>query len=124
MPRGARYAEMEAQFARGKVAMMISGPWAWDNVRKVGIDFGVAPIPAVAGQPAKPFVGVLGCMVSAPSKLKDVAREFLENHLLQVEQPEDRVCRRAAGHAGQQGLLRRAASRPNDPRHHGQRPRR
>jgi maltose/maltodextrin transport system substrate-binding protein len=87
MPKGARYAEMEAGFARGKVAMMISGPWAWDNARKAGIDFGVAPIPAVVpGQPSQPFVGVLGCMVSAPSKLKDVAREFLENHLLRPEQ--------------------------------------
>ena len=44
-----------------------------------GIRFGVAPIPAVAGQPARPFVGVLGCMITAPSRLKDVAREFLEH---------------------------------------------
>ena len=85
MPQGARYSEMEGAFARGQVAMMINGPWAWDNVRKVGIDFGVAPIPSVAGKPSKPFVGVLGCMITAPSKLKDLAREFLENHLLKVE---------------------------------------
>ncbi len=84
MPKGARYAEMEGGFARGNVAMMINGPWAWDNVRKVGIDFGVAPIPAIAGRSGKPFVGVLGCMVTAPSKIKDVAREFIENHLLTV----------------------------------------
>ena len=84
MPKGARYAEMEGAFARGQVAMMINGPWAWDNVRKVGIDFGVAPIPSIGGKPGKPFVGVLGCMITAPSKLKDVAREFIENHLLTV----------------------------------------
>ena len=85
MPRGARYAEMEGAFARGEVAMMINGPWAWDNVRKVGIDFSVAPLPGVGGQPGKPFVGVLGCAITAPSKAKDVAREFIENHLLKVE---------------------------------------
>ena len=85
MPKGARYAEMEGAFARGQVAMMINGPWAWDNVRKVGIDFGVAPIPAIGGKPGKPFVGVLGCMITAPSRLKDVAREFIENHLLTVD---------------------------------------
>ena len=85
MPRGARYAEMEGAFARGQVAMMINGPWAWDNVRKVGINFGVAPIPGIAGKPAKPFVGVLGCMITAPSKHKDVAREFIEHHLLTLE---------------------------------------
>jgi maltose/maltodextrin transport system substrate-binding protein len=85
MPKGARYAEMEGAFARGQVAMMINGPWAWDNVRKVGIDFGVAPIPAIGGKPGKPFVGVLGCMITAPSRIKDVAREFIEHHLLTVE---------------------------------------
>jgi maltose/maltodextrin transport system substrate-binding protein len=85
MPKGARYAEMEGAFARGEVAMMINGPWAWDNARKVGIDFGVAPIPGIGGKPSKPFVGVLGCMITAPSKIKDVAREFIEHHLLTVE---------------------------------------
>ena len=84
MPQGVRYSEMESNFARGQVAMMINGPWAWDNVRKVGINFGVAPIPSIGGKPGKPFVGVLGCMITAPSKLKDVAREFIENHLLTV----------------------------------------
>jgi maltose/maltodextrin transport system substrate-binding protein len=85
MPKGARYSDMEAQFASGKVAMMISGPWAWDNVRKSRIDFAVAPIPRVGSAPSRPFVGVLGCMITAPSRMKDVAREFLEHHVLQVQ---------------------------------------
>jgi maltose/maltodextrin transport system substrate-binding protein len=85
MPRGARYAEMEGAFAKGQVAMMINGPWAWDNIRKVGIDFAVAPLPSIGGHPSKPFVGVLGCMITAPSRVKDIAREFLEHHLLKVE---------------------------------------
>jgi maltose/maltodextrin transport system substrate-binding protein len=86
MPKGARYAEMESAFARGEVAMMISGPWAWDNAKKAKIDFGVAPIPAVVpGKPSKSFVGVLGCMISAPSKNKDLAKEFIENHLMRPE---------------------------------------
>ena len=83
MPRGARYANMEAGFNRGDIAMMISGPWAWDNAKKSRIDFGVAPIPGIKpGQPSRPFVGVLGCMIASPSKYKDLAREFLENHVL------------------------------------------
>jgi maltose/maltodextrin transport system substrate-binding protein len=85
MPRGARYSDMEAQFASGKVAMMITGPWAWDNVKKSKIDFTVAPVPSIGGKASKPFVGVLGCMITAPSRQKDIAREFLENHLLRVE---------------------------------------
>jgi maltose/maltodextrin transport system substrate-binding protein len=85
MPRGARYSDMEAQFASGKVAMMISGPWAWDNAKKSKIDFAVAAVPSIGGKPSKPFVGVLGCMITAPSRQKDIAREFIENHLLTVE---------------------------------------
>jgi maltose/maltodextrin transport system substrate-binding protein len=86
MPPGAKYSDMDSQFAGGKTAMMINGPWAWDNVKKAKIDFGVTTIPAVApGKPSKPFVGVLGCMITAPSKYKDIAREFIENHLLEVE---------------------------------------
>jgi len=83
MPKGANYAEMESAFARGDVAMMISGPWAWDNAKRAKIDIGVAGIPAVvAGKPSQSFVGVLGCMISAPSKNKDIAKEFIENHLM------------------------------------------
>jgi len=85
MPAGARYAEMEGSFGRGEIAMMISGPWAWDNAKKSRIDFGVASIPGINGAPAKPFVGVLGCMIAAPSKVPDIAREFIENHLLKLE---------------------------------------
>jgi maltose/maltodextrin transport system substrate-binding protein len=86
MPPGAKYSDMESQFASGRTAMMINGPWAWDNVKKAKIDFGVTTIPAVApGKPSRPFVGVLGCMITAPSKVKDIAREFIENHLLKVE---------------------------------------
>lgn len=85
MPRGATYPVMEAAFNKGELAMMISGPWAWENAKRSKIDFGVAPIPGVDGHAAKPIVGVLGCMIAAPSKVKDIAREFIENHLLRVE---------------------------------------
>jgi maltose/maltodextrin transport system substrate-binding protein len=86
MPRGATYSEMDGAFNRGEIAMMISGPWAWDNVKKSHIDFGVGPVPAVVpGLPSKVFVGVLGCMVTAPSPVKDIARDFLENYLLSLD---------------------------------------
>ncbi|HEX6707344.1 MAG TPA: maltose/maltodextrin ABC transporter substrate-binding protein MalE [Albitalea sp.] len=85
MPTGSGYAEMEAGLAQGKVAMMINGPWSWDNLKKANIDFGVAKIPAVAGKKAAPFVGVLGAMVVKSSPNKDVAVEFIENHLLTVQ---------------------------------------
>jgi maltose/maltodextrin transport system substrate-binding protein len=84
LPRGAGYSQMEAGFNQGRVAMMVSGPWAWDNLRKSGIDFGVTTLPSVLGYRPKTFVGVLGCMISAASPVKDIAREFIENHLLRI----------------------------------------
>jgi maltose/maltodextrin transport system substrate-binding protein len=82
MPKGASYADMEAGMAQGKVAMMINGPWSWDNLKKSNINFGVARIPAVGGKKAAPFVGVLGARVSKASPNRDVAVEFIENYML------------------------------------------
>ncbi len=114
MPKGARYAEMEGAFNRGQVAMMISGPWAWDNARKSGIDFGVAPIPAVVpGQPSKPFVGVLGCMISSASKVKDVAREFIEQRLLTIESLKTISADVALGTPANKAYFRELSSDPN-----------
>jgi maltose/maltodextrin transport system substrate-binding protein len=85
MSKGANYAEMEAGMAKGKVAMMINGPWSWDNLKKANIDFGVAKIPTVAGKKAAPFVGVLGAMITKATPNRDLAVEFLENHMLTVD---------------------------------------
>ena len=82
MTKGAGYAEMEAGMAQGKVAMMINGPWSWDNLKKANIDFGVAKIPSINGKKAAPFVGVLGAMISKASPNRDVAVEFIENFML------------------------------------------
>jgi len=82
MPKGAGYADMESGFAQGKIAMMINGPWSWENAKKANVDFGVAKIPTVAGKKAAPFVGVLGAMISKASPNKDVAVEFLESAVL------------------------------------------
>ena len=71
--------------AQGKIAMMINGPWSWDNLKKSNINFGVAKIPTVAGKKAAPFVGVLGAMISKASPNRDIAVEFIENHMLSVQ---------------------------------------
>lgn len=85
MPKGASYADMEAGVNQGNVAMMINGPWAWANLKKSGIDFGVAPIPAVKDELGKPFVGVLGAMLNRASPNQELAVEFLENQLLSLK---------------------------------------
>ena len=81
MPKGIGYQEMEAAFAREEIAMMINGPWAWGNIAESGIDFGVTAVPSVNGQPAKPFVGVMGLMVNRASKNKEISREFIEQYV-------------------------------------------
>lgn len=82
MPVGSKYADMEGAMAQGKVAMMINGPWSWDNLRKAKVDFGVAKIPTVDGHKASPFVGVKGVMINKASPNKELAVEFIENFML------------------------------------------
>lgn len=85
MPKGATYSTMEAAMGKGEVAMMISGAWAWENLRKNKIDFGVAPLPTIAGKPARPFVGVQGAMINRASNNKELAVEFIENYMLTMD---------------------------------------
>jgi maltose/maltodextrin transport system substrate-binding protein len=85
MPAGSGYAEMEAAVAQGRVAMMINGPWAWVNLKRVGMDFGVAPIPTVAGRVARPFIGIKGLMINRATKQRELAVEFIEHWLLAPE---------------------------------------
>jgi len=85
MPKGADYSVAEAAFNKGESAMFISGPWAWSNIEKSGIEFGVAPIPAVGDAVSRPFTGVMAATLNAASPNQALAVEFLENYLLQVE---------------------------------------
>lgn len=85
MPRSATYNHAESSMADGSVAMMIGGPWSWNNLQAAGIELGVAPIPAVGEYPARPFVGVLGAMISQASRKRGIAAEFLEHYVLTAE---------------------------------------
>ena len=85
MPSGVDYGVMDAAINKGETAMVINGPWAWSNLEKSGINFGVAPVPSVAGQPSKSFVGVLSAALNAGSPNQDIAVEFIENYMLTDE---------------------------------------
>jgi maltose-binding protein MalE len=50
------------------------------DLRKAGINYGVAKIPTINQQPI-PFVGAQGFMVSAFGKNKEVAKAFLTEYL-------------------------------------------
>ncbi len=79
------YSVSESEFNKGNVAMTINGPWAWGNVEKSGLNYGVAVLPKFNGNPSKPFVGVLTAGISTASPNKDLAVEFLENYLMTNE---------------------------------------
>ncbi|MDP8099303.1 maltose/maltodextrin ABC transporter substrate-binding protein MalE [Pasteurella atlantica] len=76
------YAVAEAGFNKGQTALTINGPWAWANIEKSGINYGVAVLPKLNGKAGKPFVGVLSAGVNAASPNKDLVKEFMENYLL------------------------------------------
>jgi maltose/maltodextrin transport system substrate-binding protein len=65
----------------GELAMMISGPWAWANLQKSGIDFGLASLPGVGGNPGKPFVGVLTALINHSTPNTDLAQQFIEKYV-------------------------------------------
>jgi maltose/maltodextrin transport system substrate-binding protein len=82
LPRSVSYSVAEDLMGQGKLAMMISGPWCWRNLTRNGIDFGVAPIPGVEGNPGKPLVGVVAAYINRSTPNKDLAKEFIQNFLL------------------------------------------
>ena len=82
VPQDADYSISDAKFNKGEIAMTINGPWAFENYKKSGIDYGVALLPKLDGQRSKALVGVLSAGINAASPNQDFAVEFLENYLL------------------------------------------
>ena len=85
LPPSLSYSVSESRMNDGKCAMFVSGPFAWANLEKSGIDFGVTLIPGMDGMPAKPFVGVLGAMLNRASPNRFLAEEFLTRWLITPE---------------------------------------
>jgi len=85
MPKGVDGGITDASFAKGDVAVIINGPWSWANYEQAGVNFGVAPLPTVAGQPARPFIGVGALAINAASPNQDLAKELIENYLVTDE---------------------------------------
>jgi len=67
-------------FNTGKAAMVFSGPWFLGEIAD-GVDFGLAPLPAIdeaGGAPMKPWITVEGVYIAQPSAHKDEAFEFVD----------------------------------------------
>ena len=82
MPKGVDGGIVDASMAKGDVGMIINGPWSWANYKQAGINFGVAPLPSINGQPSKPFIGVGAFAINAASPNQDLAKELIENYIL------------------------------------------
>ena len=78
LPPGLKDDTVNGLFKEGKVAAVINGPWAVKDYRDAGIDVGVAPIPKLNGKDPRTFIGVKGLYISAYSKNKYWATDFLQ----------------------------------------------
>ena len=85
IPNGLDYNTMTSLFNEGKVAIIMTGPWAVGGALKSGIDVGVAKLPTIEGHVMRPFVGVQGFMVSSFSKNKALAAFFLKDFIATKE---------------------------------------
>ena len=65
----------------GKLATLVNGPWGWADLRKSGINFQLAPLPGVGGNPGKPFVGIFTALINRSSPNADFAKDFLEKYV-------------------------------------------
>lgn len=63
-------------FTGGTLAMDINGPWTIADYKAAGIDFGVAPLPSINGQPASSFSGIKAFYVNSFSQYPNAARLF------------------------------------------------
>lgn len=79
LPAGMGWDIWTGLFSEGRIAMVITGPWAIGIAQNAGIDVGVMPIPPIQGHTPKPFVGVQGLMVSAFSPNLPLVEDFLYN---------------------------------------------
>lgn len=79
LPAEPSTALITALFNEGKAAMVFNGPWFLGEISK-DIDFGLALLPKIdeaGGTPMKPWATIEGAYITATSRHKDEAYEFL-----------------------------------------------
>lgn len=67
-----------SSFTEGKAAMLITGPWKFNDFQKLGVNFGVTTLPIFPGQknPAQSFSGIRQAYVSAYTAYPEEAAAF------------------------------------------------
>jgi maltose/maltodextrin transport system substrate-binding protein len=85
LPKGSTQSVMNQKMISGELATMVNGPWEWAYLHKSGIDFELAPVPGVGGNPGKPFVGVFTALINRSSPNDVVAKQFLEKYVCTMD---------------------------------------
>jgi maltose-binding protein MalE len=81
-------------FLKGRLGMMLCGPWNMGAVRASGIPYALEPLPDGPTRPCSPFVGVTGVMLSRYSAQKKGVKELMA-YLVSPEVTA-RLCQSAA----------------------------
>jgi arabinogalactan oligomer/maltooligosaccharide transport system substrate-binding protein len=68
-------------FLDGTAAFWLTGPWNVGAAVDAGINVAIDPVPSPTSDAAQPFAGVKGFLLSAESKNKVAANDFLVNYL-------------------------------------------
>jgi maltose-binding protein MalE len=64
-------------FLKGRMGMILCGPWNMAAIRQSGVPYVLEPLPAGPSQPCSPFVGVTGVMMSRFSTDKRGVKELM-----------------------------------------------
>lgn len=75
---------MMDSFKAGETAMMLNGPWTWNEIGDAGINFGLAKFPQVDQNSGygRPFVGFLAGYINSFSPNETIAKQFLEDYVV------------------------------------------
>lgn len=79
------YSTMADLFNQGLVPFMWTGPWQIVQVDAAGIEYGVAGLPLMEGNPARPLVGVQGFFLNSFSENQVLAEIFLLDYVATTE---------------------------------------
>jgi len=79
------YSTMADSFNQGLVPFMWTGPWQIVQVDAAGIEYGVAGLPLMDGNAARPFVGVQGFFLNSFSANTVLAETFLLDYVATTE---------------------------------------
>jgi arabinogalactan oligomer/maltooligosaccharide transport system substrate-binding protein len=74
----ATYDATTGAFQRGDVPFTIAGPWAIEDAKKNGVNFGITKLPTIAGNQPRCFAGNIIGAVSSYSKNFDAAFAFVD----------------------------------------------